>query len=112
MLAIIADSLQRDIFHIHFAAMRKILPTLLLAAALTSVGFQAAATEQVRVGNLETPELPLDSQDEIGILARSFRAMLEELKEKAALEQYVASLNAKMTAEAETVAMSGATHSR
>jgi cell wall-associated NlpC family hydrolase len=28
--------------------MRKILPTLLLAAALTSVGFQAAATEQVR----------------------------------------------------------------
>ena len=68
-----------------------------------------AATEQVRVGNLETPELPLDSQDEIGILARSFRAMLEELKEKAALEQYVASLNAKMTAEAETVAMTGAT---
>ncbi|MGE5412631.1 MAG: protein kinase domain-containing protein, partial [Syntrophomonadaceae bacterium] len=68
-----------------------------------------AATEQVRVGNLETPELPLESQDEIGILARSFRAMLEELKEKAALEQYVASLNAKMTAEAETVAMSGVT---
>ena len=48
MLAIIADSLQRDIFHIHFAAMRKILPTLLLAAALASVGFQAMATEQVR----------------------------------------------------------------
>jgi len=69
-----------------------------------------AATEQVRVGNLETPELPVDAKDEIGILARSFRAMLEELKEKAALEQYVASLNAKMGAsEAETVAMSGVT---
>jgi len=66
-----------------------------------------AATEQVRVGNLETPELPLDANDEIGILARSFRAMLEELKEKAALEQYVASLNAKMGGEEETVAMSG-----
>ncbi len=66
-----------------------------------------AATEQVRVGNLETPELPLDAKDEIGILARSFRAMLEELKEKAALEQYVASLNAKMGSDEQTVAMSG-----
>ena len=68
-----------------------------------------AATEQVRIGNLETPELPLEAKDEIGILARSFRAMLEELKEKAALEQYVASLNAKMGREAEAVAMSGIT---
>jgi eukaryotic-like serine/threonine-protein kinase len=49
------------------------------------------ATEAVRVGNLEA-ELPVESNDEIGILARSFRAMLEELKEKAALEKYVASL--------------------
>ncbi|HEY6066279.1 MAG TPA: protein kinase [Thermoanaerobaculia bacterium] len=49
------------------------------------------ATEAVRIGNLET-ELPVESSDEIGILARSFRAMLEELKEKAALEKYVASL--------------------
>ena len=54
------------------------------------------ATEAVRVGNLDPPDLPLDSQDEIGILARSFRAMLEELREKAALEQYVASLNLTM----------------
>ena len=61
-----------------------------------------AATEQVRVGNLETPNLPVESKDEIGILARSFRAMLEELKEKAALEQYVASLNLEPRAEAET----------
>jgi HAMP domain-containing protein len=50
------------------------------------------ATEEVRVGNLEAPDLPVESNDEIGILARSFRAMLEELKEKAALERYVASL--------------------
>ncbi|HTR04393.1 MAG TPA: protein kinase [Thermoanaerobaculia bacterium] len=68
-----------------------------------------AATEQVRVGNLDTPELPVESKDEIGILARSFRAMLEELKEKAALEQYVASLNLKMSSsEAETAALSAA----
>ena len=50
------------------------------------------ATEAVRVGDLDT-ELPVESNDEIGILARSFRAMLEELKEKAALENYVASLS-------------------
>ena len=48
MQANIAGSLQRDIFHIHFGAMRKILPSLLLAAAFISVGFQAVATEQVR----------------------------------------------------------------
>ena len=46
----------------------------------------------MRVGNLDAADLPVDSKDEIGILARSFRAMLEELREKAALEQYVASL--------------------
>lgn len=51
------------------------------------------ATEEVRVGNLEAVDLPVDSKDEIGILARSFNAMLEELKEKAALEEYVRSLN-------------------
>jgi eukaryotic-like serine/threonine-protein kinase len=68
-----------------------------------------AATEQVRVGNLDTPALPVDSNDEIGILARSFRAMLEELKEKAALEQYVASLNLEPGAEAETLVMRGTT---
>jgi len=62
------------------------------------------ATEAVRVGNLDPPGLPLESQDEIGILARSFRAMLEELREKAALEEYVASLNLTMGGEfAETV---------
>jgi serine/threonine-protein kinase len=51
------------------------------------------ATEEVRVGNLDAVDLPVDSKDEIGILARSFNAMLEELKEKAALEEYVRSLN-------------------
>jgi len=57
------------------------------------------ATEEVRVGNLDAPDLPVDSKDEIGILARSFRAMLEELREKAALEQYVASLTMNMSSE-------------
>jgi HAMP domain-containing protein len=56
------------------------------------------ATEEVRVGNLDAPDLPVDSKDEIGILARSFRAMLEELKEKAALERYVASLSMSLPA--------------
>ena len=66
------------------------------------------ATEEVRVGNLESADLPVDSKDEIGILARSFGAMLEELREKAALEQYVASLTMTMGGEAETIAAPGA----
>src|SRR5262245_11716233 len=61
------------------------------------------ATEEVRVGNLEDADLPVDSKDEIGILARSFNAMIEELKEKAALEQYVRSLPFNVGADAETV---------
>ncbi|HSE63146.1 MAG TPA: protein kinase [Thermoanaerobaculia bacterium] len=60
------------------------------------------ATEAVRVGDLDT-ELPVESNDEIGILARSFRAMLEELKEKAALEKYVASLTISLGSEEETL---------
>ncbi|HKF41463.1 MAG TPA: protein kinase [Thermoanaerobaculia bacterium] len=61
------------------------------------------ATEEVRVGNLEEADLPVESKDEIGILARSFNAMIEELKEKAALEQYVRSLPFNVGADAETV---------
>jgi serine/threonine-protein kinase len=56
------------------------------------------ATEAVRIGDLET-EVPVESNDEIGILARSFRAMLEELKEKAALEKYIASLPTSLSGE-------------
>jgi eukaryotic-like serine/threonine-protein kinase len=56
------------------------------------------AAEAVRIGDLDT-EVPVESADEIGILARSFRAMLEELKEKAALEKYVASLPMSGTGE-------------
>ncbi len=63
------------------------------------------ATEDVRVGNLEAADLPVDSNDEIGILARSFGAMLEELKEKAALEKYVASLTMNVGEEVTTVVM-------
>jgi len=61
------------------------------------------ATEEVRVGNLESADLPVESKDEIGILARSFHAMIEELKEKAALEEYVRSLNLSAGDDAETV---------
>ena len=62
------------------------------------------ATEEVRVGNLETADLPVDSRDEIGILARSFNAMIEELKEKAALERYVSSLTLNAGGSGETLA--------
>jgi len=61
------------------------------------------ATEEVRVGNLETPDLPIESKDEIGILARSFRAMLEELKEKEALEKYVGALTMNVGEDLGTV---------
>ena len=62
------------------------------------------------MGNLDAPDLPVESKDEIGILARSFRAMLEELREKAALEQYVASLNLNDgRARRETVTMRATT---
>jgi serine/threonine-protein kinase len=63
------------------------------------------ATEEVRIGNLESADLPVESKDEIGILARSFNAMIEELKEKAALEEYVRSLPLNVGAEAETLAV-------
>ena len=67
------------------------------------------ATEEVRVGNLESADLRVESRDEIGILARSFRAMVEELKEKAALEKYVASLTMKLSEETGTLALGGGT---
>ncbi|MFN2386614.1 MAG: protein kinase [Thermoanaerobaculia bacterium] len=81
------------------------LLSFLLARRITDpVGRLVRATEAVRVGNLEVKDLPLESKDEIGILARSFRAMVEELKEKDALEKYVASLALTMGGEAETIA--------
>ncbi len=60
------------------------------------------ATEEVRVGNLENVHLPVESRDEIGILARSFQAMLEELKEKAALEKYIGALTMNMGGDVDT----------
>ncbi len=78
--------------------------SFLLARRITGpVGRLVRATEEVRVGNLESADLPVESKDEIGILARSFRAMLEELKEKAALEKYVASLTMTVGEDASTV---------
>ena len=82
--------------------------SFLLARRITGpVNRLVRATEEVRVGNLENADLPVDSRDEIGILARSFRAMLEELKEKEALEKYVASLTMTVGEDASTV-VSGA----
>ena len=92
------------------ALLLAFLLSFFLARRITGpVGRLVRATEAVRVGNLEAADLPVESKDEIGILARSFRAMLEELKEKAALEQYVASLTMNMGADAsaETVVARG-----
>jgi serine/threonine-protein kinase len=86
-----------------------LLLSYLFARRITGpVGRLVRATEDVRVGNLETAELPVESKDEIGILARSFRAMLEELKEKAALEKYVASLTMKVGDDASTLVLTSA----
>jgi len=80
----------------------------LLAHRITGpVGRLVRATEDVRVGNLEAADLPVESKDEIGILARSFQAMLEELKEKAALEKYIASLTMTVGEDVDTVVLTG-----
>ncbi len=64
----------------------------LLARRMTGpIGRMVAATEAVRDGKFDVP-LPVEQNDEIGILARSFRMMLEELKEKAELEKQIAQL--------------------
>ena len=91
-----------------FALAVAFVLSYLLAHRITGpVGRLVRATEDVRVGNLESADLPLESRDEIGILARSFRAMLEELKEKAALEKYVASLTMTLGEDAGTIALTG-----
>ena len=78
--------------------------SFILARRITGpVSRLVEATEAVRVGNLEAADLPVESRDEIGILARSFKAMLEELKEKEALEKYVASLTMTVGADAPTL---------
>jgi len=85
------------------------LLSYVLAHRITGpVGRLVRATEDVRVGNLEAADLPVESKDEIGILARSFGAMLEELKEKAALEKYVASLTMNVGEEAATQVLTSA----
>jgi serine/threonine-protein kinase len=78
--------------------------SFLLARRITGpVGRLVRATEEVRVGNIENVDLPVDSKDEIGILARSFAAMLEELKEKAALEKYIGALTMNVGSDVDTV---------
>ncbi|MGH9443193.1 MAG: protein kinase domain-containing protein [Thermoanaerobaculia bacterium] len=103
------------------AAFREIEKTLLivglgalLAAFLVSywlarrmtgpIGKMVEATDAVRDGNYDVP-LPVHQKDEIGILARSFRMMIEELKEKAELEKQLASLTMGGVGPQKTVAM-------
>jgi HAMP domain-containing protein len=51
----------------------------------------AEAAHAIRAGQIDTavPKLPEAGSDEVGVLARAFAAMVAELREKAALEQWV-----------------------
>ncbi len=81
------------------------LVSYILARRMTGpIGEMVAATDAVRDGNYDVP-LPVEQKDEIGILARSFRMMIEELKEKAELEKQLASLTMGGIAPQKTVAM-------
>jgi serine/threonine-protein kinase len=85
----------------------------LLARRMTGpIGRMVAATEAVRDGQYDVP-LPVEQKDEIGILARSFRMMIEELKEKAELEKQIAQLtmggNVPVSPPQKTLAIGGAT---
>jgi serine/threonine-protein kinase len=59
-----------------------------IARPLTQLASGAA---EIREGNLDV-KLPEAGRDEVGALARAFRALLGELKEKAALEQMLAEM--------------------
>jgi len=74
------------------ALLLAFLISYLLARRMVGpIGRMVAATEKVRDGRYDVP-LPVEQNDEIGILARSFRMMIEELKEKAELEKQIAQL--------------------
>ena len=74
------------------AVLIAFLVTFFLARRITGpIQQMVAATEAVRDGKYEV-SLPVEQKDEVGILARSFRMMIEELKEKAELEKQIAAL--------------------
>ena len=81
------------------------LVSYFLARRMTGpISEMVAATDAVRDGKYDVP-LPVDQKDEVGILARSFRMMIEELKEKAELEKQLASLTMGGIGPQKTVAM-------
>ena len=90
------------------AAFRRIRDTLLLVGGLAlllalpisfamgrriarPLGELAKGAAEIREGNLDV-KLPEAGLDEVGALARAFRALVGELKEKAALEQMLAEM--------------------
>jgi serine/threonine-protein kinase len=103
--------IQQTLLWIGLAALAVAFPlSFFLARRITGpVNRLVRATEAVRVGDLESAQLPVESKDEIGILARSFRAMIGELKEKEALEQYVASLTMNVGEEQRAATLAGKT---
>jgi serine/threonine-protein kinase len=105
-------AIENTLFAVGLAALLlAFLVSYLLARRVTGpIGEMVSATQAVREGEYEV-SLPVDQKDEIGILARSFRIMIEELKEKAELEKQIASLTMGGVGGAaqKTVALSQAT---
>jgi eukaryotic-like serine/threonine-protein kinase len=65
----------------------------------------AAGAEAIREGRLDVP-LPVGGRDEVGSLAKAFRAMVGELKEKRSLEELVGQLS-RSAAPAATMPATG-----
>ena len=104
------------------AAFRRIRDTLLLVGGLAlllalPISFAmgrriarplvelAKGAAEIREGNLDV-KLPEAGRDEVGALARAFRALVGELKEKAALEQMLAGMRRPDVTRATTVTAS------
>jgi protein-histidine pros-kinase len=56
-----------------------LLDLLLLFLIVRPVAHLSAMADQISLGNLETPELPITGRDEIAILAESFNRMRRSL---------------------------------
>jgi eukaryotic-like serine/threonine-protein kinase len=111
--AVVAKSLSQEL--LVFAQIKKTivavgLSMLVLAFGLSyllsrritePMGRLVEAADRVREGDYDV-EIPTETRDEVGILAHSFRQMVEELKGKAELEKYVASLTAHGATDAVT----------
>jgi len=73
-----------------------VVASLLLARGITRpIKLLVRLTDRMREGEYEQP-VEIRGQDEIGVLAGSFRALAEELREKALMEKYISQSAAEM----------------